>query len=367
MPPPGDPTVDLYVNVEETQTGRFSVGFAVNSDAGLVGQIMLDERNFDWRRIPRSWRDVYEGTAFRGGGQRFRLEAAPGSEVSRYLASWTQPYLFDTPISLSLSGSYYDRRFDDWDEQRLGGRIGLGYQWTDRDLSAQLTYRGESVDIHDVDNAEALLDPDYLEMIGKNQLHGFGVRVIHDTRDNPFLATSGSYCSVTAEGVVGSFNYPRGEFEMRNYFLLRERPDHTGRHVLVWNTRLGFTGSETPIYDRFFAGGFSTFRGFDFRGASPVRGVTNYEVGGEFMWLNSVEYLFPLTADSMIHGVGFVDYGTVDEDISLDDFRIAPGFGLRITVPALGPAPIALDFAWPIESEATDDEQVFTFNIGWTR
>lgn len=367
MPPPNDPTVDLYINLEETQTGRFSVGVAVNSDAGLVGQILLDERNFDWRRVPRSWRDVYDGTAFRGGGQRFRLEAAPGTEVARYLMSWQEPYLFDTPISLSLSGSFYDRRFDDWDEQRLGGRVGLGYQWTDRDLSAQLTYRGENVNIHDVVNGEAATDPEYQEMLGDNALHGFGVRVIHDTRDNPFFATAGTYCSFSAEAVVGDFDYPRGEFEMRNYFLLRERPDHTGRHVLVWQTRLGVTGNNTPIYDRFFAGGYSTMRGFDFRGASPTRGVSNYDVGGDFMWLNTLEYLFPLTADNMIHGVAFVDYGTVADSVSLEDFRVAPGLGLRIMVPALGPAPIALDFAWPVESASFDEEQVFTFNIGWMR
>ena len=66
------------------------------------------------------------------------------------------------------------------------------------------------------------------------------------------------------------------------------------------------------------------------------------------MWVNTVEYLFPLTADDMIHGVVFTDFGTVEDDVEIDDFRVAPGFGLRITVPAMGPAPIALDFAFPV-------------------
>src|SRR5690606_20106186 len=54
--PPGqpyaDPAVDMIVNLEETQTGRLMVGVGVNSDAGVVGQILLDERNFDWKRLP---------------------------------------------------------------------------------------------------------------------------------------------------------------------------------------------------------------------------------------------------------------------------------------------------------------------------
>ncbi|NOY28766.1 MAG: BamA/TamA family outer membrane protein, partial [Planctomycetes bacterium] len=121
---PGQPypeqTVDLYFNAQETQTGRLMLGAGINSDAGVVGNIVLDERNFDWRRPPRSWEDVRNGTAFRGAGQSFRINASPGSIVNRYLISFTEPYLFDSPISFSLSGSLFDRRYRDWDEQRLG-------------------------------------------------------------------------------------------------------------------------------------------------------------------------------------------------------------------------------------------------------
>jgi len=214
VPPPNDPFADIVLNLDETQTGRFMVGVAVNSDAGVVGQIMLDERNFDWRRFPRSFRDLYDGTAWRGGGQRFRLEAAPGTEVQRYLASWQEPYLFDTPISLNLSGSFFDRRFDDWDEQRLGGRVGLGYQWVDRDLSGALTYRGESVNIHGVSNPGL---PEYAEVLGDNALHGFGIRLVNDKRNNPFLATEGYFLSIALEQVIGSFTYGRAEIDARTY------------------------------------------------------------------------------------------------------------------------------------------------------
>ena len=128
---------------------------------------------------------------------------------------------------------------------------------------------------------------------------------------------------------------------------------------------MGIAGSDTPLYDHFFAGGFSTLRGFEFRGASPVVGATT--VGGEFLWVNSIEYLIPITADDMLQAVVFCDFGTVEPRVNIDDFRVAPGVGLRVTVPALGPAPIALDFAFPIALAPFDDERMFSFNIGFLR
>ena len=50
LQPPG--TADLDIFVEEARTGRFMFGAGVNSDLGLTGQIVVDERNFDWRRPP---------------------------------------------------------------------------------------------------------------------------------------------------------------------------------------------------------------------------------------------------------------------------------------------------------------------------
>jgi outer membrane protein insertion porin family len=95
--------------------------------------------------------------------------------------------------------------------------------------------------------------------------------------------------------------------------------------------------------------------------------VFNVELGGEFQWLNSIQYLFPITADDMLHGVVFCDFGTVEEDVTVKDFRVAPGAGLRITVPAMGPAPIALDFAWAVERSDFDDPEVFSFSLGFSR
>ncbi|HEY2760937.1 MAG TPA: BamA/TamA family outer membrane protein, partial [Pirellulales bacterium] len=180
--------------------------------------------------------------------------------------------------------------------------------------------------------------------------------------------TEGHYVDLAFEQAVGSFHFPRGTIDARQHFLLHERPDHSGRQVLNFITNLGYTGGNTPIYENFYAGGYATLRGFYFRGASPQD--MNVIVGGKFQWLNSVEYMFPLMADDMLRGVVFCDFGTVEQVVSRVDpvigngMRVAPGFGLRINVPAMGPAPIALDLAFPIVTQKGDEEQVFSFFVG---
>jgi len=357
-----DGYVDIDSIVQETQTGRFMFGVGVNSNAGLVGSIVVDEQNFDWRRWPvNGWEDFRNGRAFRGAGQRFRLEAAPGTQVQRYLINFSEPFLFDTPVSLGLSGFYFTRGYVDWLEERLGGGVTLGYQFSP-DLAGTLGFTGQSVDIS---NPRQPTPEALAEVLGNTSIYTFSGQLAHDTRDNTFMSTQGHRISLKYEQTIGDFVFPRVTLEGRQFFPLRERPDGSGRHVLSLIGQLGVSGDDTPIYDRFYVGGFSTLRGFRFRGVGPYDMDVN--VGGDFMMLASAEYLFPITADDMIRGVVFVDSGTVEQDVEITDYRVAPGAGLRITVPALGPAPIALDFAFPVAFSGQDQRQVFSFFVGFGR
>lgn len=352
---------DLDIYVSETQTGRINLGGAYNSDNGLVGQFVIDERNFDILRFPRSFRDLRDGTAWRGAGQGFRLELVPGNRVQRYLVSFTEPYLLDTQVSLSVSGYLFDRNYFDWNEQRLGGRIALGYRLTP-DLSVSVAVRAENVEISD---PRVNTSPSLNSVVGDSDLYLGQVSLVNDTRDHPFLPTEGHYLSMTYTQGFGEFDFPRGDLEYRRYRLIYQRPDLSGRHTLSYGTRLGFSGSDTPMFENYFAGGFSTLRGFNFRGAGPVEG--DVRVGGTFQFLNTVEYMFPLTPDDMIKGVAFVDFGTVEDSVKINwqDFRVAPGFGFRVHMPAAGfGAPLAFDFAFPVNRADTDDRQIFSFYLG---
>ena len=357
-----DPRVILIPQVHEARTGRFSFGAGVNSNAGVVAQIVLDEQNFDISRWPRSWQDIIDGTAWRGAGQRFRLEAVPGSVLQRYMVRFGEPYLFDTPVSFSTSGYLYSRRFEDWDEQRLGGTITFGYLIRP-DVSVSAGFRGESVKLF---RARTPTPAQVAAVLGDSDLFTLELGLAYDTRDNAFLPTEGHLFQLGYVQGVGQFDYPRFTADLRKYFLLYQRPDQSGRHVLGVRGRVGITGRNTPVFEHFFAGGYNTIRGFDFRGASPVELGTT--VGGDFLLLGSVEYLFPLTADDGLRMVLFVDFGTVEESVSIDAdyFRVAPGVGLRIAVPGMG-APIALDFAWAAAKAPTDDTRVFSFFVGFLR
>jgi outer membrane protein insertion porin family len=91
-------------------------------------------------------------------------------------------------------------------------------------------------------------------------------------------------------------------------------------------------------------------------------------VGGDFMNISSIEYMFPITADDNLRGVVFSDFGTVESDVRIENFRASVGFGLRIVLAqALGPAPIALDFAVPVSHAPNDQIQNFSFFVGYSR
>ncbi len=84
-------------------------------------------------------------------------------------------------------------------------------------------------------------------------------------------------------------------------------------------------------------------------------------------FLVNAEYRFPVVG--RLGANVFCDTGTIQPTIDHWDqrYRVAVGFGLRITIPAMGPAPIALDFAFPLVQQPGDQTQVFSFFVGWMR
>lgn len=353
--------VDLVPSVTETQTGRLSFGVGFNSDAGATASVILDESNFDLLRPPSSIREVLDGRAWRGGGQQFRMEVVPGNEVSRYMVSWRDPFFLDTNFSLGVSGFYYSRFFPDWLETRGGGRVTLGRQF-DNYWSGTVQVRAEDVSLSRmVQTPPAILE----DARGHSFLSSVRVGLQHDTRDSAYMPSEGHYIEAGFEQAFGTFDYPRGDLNARQYFTLYQRPDGEGRHIMALNGQVSYTGSHTPVFERFYAGGYSSFRGFQFRGVTPREG--DIGVGGQFMAVGSAEYIFPVTASEMFRGVVFTDFGTVENDVAFKDFRASVGVGARVTVPAMGPLPIALDVAWPLAKQEGDQTRVLSFYMGFLR
>jgi outer membrane protein insertion porin family len=355
------PFKDILVKVQETRTGSLMLGAGINSDNGVVGSIVLNERNFDLFRLPTSWDDFFDGRAFRGAGQELRIEAVPGTEIQRYSISIREPFLFDQPYSLLTSAYYRDRIFDEYTENRWGGRINLGHQFT-KEWSGSVGVRLENVGVFDI---AAGAPVDYTSQYGTHQIYAPGITVAWDTRDSFMRPTEGGKLEFSYEQVFGSNTYPILNLEGSRYFTLWQRPDGSGKHVLAFRSQVSWAGDQDPVYERFFGGGYMSIRGFEFRGVGP--NVNGFMVGGQFQLMNSMEYQIPIRANDNLYFVTFLDSGTVESKIGIHDYRVSAGFGLRITVPMLGPVPIALDFGFPIVKAATDRTQLFSFWIGMYR
>lgn len=351
------PYKNVIVQVEEDRTGSLNVGAAVGSDAGVNGQIALNERNFDIFRIPTSWDDFVSGRAFRGGGQSFSIRAQPGSQFSNYSVSWTEPSLLNSDYSLSLGGYYFNRFYNEYHEQRIGGRIGIGKR-LDEAWFFNVGFRAENIK---VDNVLITEPVDYTSVVGNNALYAPRISFVRDTRDSFLRATEGNKFEVGFEYAFGSYDFPIATVEDSQYFTIYQRPDGSGRQVLALHGLMGVSGSNTPVYERWFLGGARNIRGFAFRGAGPD--VNGYKVGGMFNLVGNVEYQVPLESSDKLLAVAFCDFGTVESDVSIRDFRLSVGAGLRINVPMLSPAPIALDFGFPILMKETDIRQVFQFTV----
>ena len=360
LPPPEFIDLDTYLT--EARTGRLMFGVGVNSNSGLVGNIVLSEQNFNIRRPPTSLDDIWNGTAWRGNGEKFRIEAMPGTQLSRYLVDWTNPYFMDTNNSLGVSGFYFNRYYLNWTEQRMGGRVRIGRQFSQQ-WSGSTSLRLEDVDVF---NPSVANPPELLkEALGSHLLSTGLFTLAHDNRDSPFLPSKGHHAEVTFEQAFGQYKYSRVDAEYRQHFTTYQRADGGGKHIVTMRGEVAWTGTDTPIFERFFAGGFQNFRGFYFRGVSPQQ--NGVYVGGDWMVLGSVEYSLPVLANEMVRVVTFSDFGTVTNSPSLSDFRLSVGAGLRVTVPMMGPTPIALDWAIPLAKDPNDKTQLFSFYIGVNR
>lgn len=350
---------DIIVTVNETRTGQFLLGAGFNSNSGINGNIAINERNFDILRVPTSLDDFVNGRAFRGGGQELKLEAQPGNIFQRYSATLREPYLLNSNFGLTNSAYYFNRSFLEYNEDRIGARVTLDRR-LDSIWRASLAARIEGVNVKNVPT----FSPESIRRdAGQSTVFGLRGGVSRDTRDSYLFPSSGSILDLGYEQVLGDYTFPIGTAEFTKFFSsdMLQRKDGSGKHVLAVRSQLSVT-SDAPVFERFFAGGFRSMRGFTFRGVGPTE--NGLHTGGNFALLNTVEYQIPLNAKDSLFFVTFLDHGTVERTVAIKDYRVSAGFGFRVKIPALGPVPVAFDFAFPLNKTPGDNTQVFAFYVG---
>jgi outer membrane protein insertion porin family len=356
-PFPNRSFADIVTAVDEAPTGRVMLGVAASSFQGLFGNFTVYEKNFDIWNFPRSFNDIFNGSAFRGGGQEFRLDIQPGTNINRFQVSLREPYLFDLPIGAGVAGYWFNRFYPDWDERRGGGRFSIGRQFG-TSIYADAALRIEDINFY---GFRTPAPAQYLAAAGESTLLSLRPSIRFDNRNSPFMATKGQYAEFSFEQGWGTFTWSKFDAEGRTYFTTGSRPDGTGKRFFTLRGHFGIASQGIPVYESYFAGNFGSLRGFQYRTVSPH--ALGVPVGGVMMALGSLEYQFPLTASDTFQQVFFTDFGTVEGDYSIHKVRISIGTGIRMLIPQMGPIPLGFDLAFPIEYANQDRMRYFNFSM----
>lgn len=358
---------NIVVDVKEGRTGMLRFGGGYGANVGAFGDISYTDRNFDVMDMPKSWEDFMQGNAFRGAGEILTLRFSPGFERTEIMVSLTNPAVFDSPYSAGVSLFNFLRWYEVYEEQSLGSRVSVGRE-IQRDFFVRLSPELNLIDIDRRDDKEDT-PQDVLDVKGGHLKAGVTLSATMKKTDNVFAPTKGYEGESSVEVAGLDVDIAKYKFQTTKYNTLFEIPKW-GKHVISYGGTFGVvestSGQEVPIFERFYAGGYGSLRGFRYRGVSPVDSKTGDQVGGDVLILMNTEYLVPIYKD-MIRGAFFVDSGKADEsvsDINFDRFRLTSGVGLRLSIPFLGRSTISIDYGIPIVKRDEDETETISFNFG---
>lgn len=358
---------NILVEVKEGRTGMLRFGGGYGANVGAFGDISYTDRNFDVTDLPKSLNDFLQGNAFRGAGEILTLRFSPGFQRTEILASLTNPSVFDSPYSAGISLFNYLRWYREYQQQMIGSRVSIGRE-IQRDFFVRLSPEFDIIDIDRRDNREDT-PQDVLEVEGSHLKAGITLSANMMRTDNIFMPSKGYEGESSLEFAGLDVDIAKYKFQATKYNTLFEIPKW-GKHVIAYSGTFGVvestSGAEVPIFERFFAGGYGSIRGFEYRGVSPIDEKTGDQIGGNILVLLNTEYLIPIYRD-IIRAAVFVDSGKTDEkvsDINFDRFRLSTGLGLRLSIPFLGRSTISIDYGIPVIKEEGDETQSFSFNFG---
>jgi outer membrane protein insertion porin family len=361
---------DAEVAIEEGKTGMWFLSAAVSSDSGVMGGVMLEQRNFDISNWPKNFDDFFSGNAFKGAGQTLRISIQPGTEISQSIVSFTEPYFQGKPISMDTSGSSWGRERESFDEGRLKGYFGLSERYEQRykDLwRRRIGFRIEDVDVGSID---ANAPKEIYDVKGGNVLVGVRLGIGKDFTNDKFLPSQGYHVNGSYEQVTGDHTFGILEGTYRKYTTIYE--DLAERKViLATKLHAGTVIGDAPPFEKYYAGGMHSIRGFDYRGVStrgtptlngvPIAGAEKDDpIGSDWIFLANGEVVAPLVGESLSL-LFFVDSGTIDSG----GYRGAVGTGIQIMIPQwFGPVPMRFELGVPFLKDDDDETETFSFSVG---
>ncbi len=327
---PGEDKVNVTIKGEETGVNEINFGGGYSEFAGFFLQSSYSTRNF------------------LGKGEQLSLQGSFGSNITYYNLSFTEPWIFDYPHSFTINLFNSETSYYNYSRKSTGFSLGFGFRLKPF-LTYSISYRFEIVDVP----GSSLQSSTIFKPVSNRLTSSINQSINYVTLNHPFLPTEGSKYSLGLEWAgwqLGGDNL-KYTVNMRAMHLFS---GYKNTFFLV-NTRASYSqalqGNTIPYYDRFFIGGESTVRGYDFRRISPVDPATNISIGGTKMFVGNFEWVLPI--EHKFQFALFYDIGGVwleDESFfsNSESMKRSWGFEARFNLPVFQ-MPIRLTYGMPLD------------------
>ncbi len=358
--------VDVALKLEEQNRNQLTFGAGVSQFEGFFGQLSFMTSNF------------------MGRGESLTLSIQAGSRAKNYQVAFSEPFLFDRPITGGVDVYNREIRYpEQFTQASSGSNVVFGFPVADF-TRMFMSYSYEAVTVKELN--PIFLDPVVLSrnpFLRDSLLIGQGGRrtvskvtpsIIHNTVDNPMFPTSGRrYTGVVELAGLGgntSFYKPRVE---GIWFI-----PHTRRTTIGLRAEVEYIGEwgrtiELPIFEKLFLGGGFSVRGYDIRSIGPRDEETGLVLGGNKSLLFNAEYL--ITIAGPVRLVLFYDAGQVmdtGQNFNMNDFITSTGTEIRFFMPVLN-VPFRLIMAYNPQRDGVLDNNLqpekefrFRFDVGST-
>lgn len=361
---------DIYIEVEEQQTGNISLFSGFSSADNIFGGLDLTERNFNYRGISQVFSDGL--SAVRGGGEFLHMRASFGPKQQSYEVSWLTPYFLDSlwrigfEFTANLNSTLISKDYD-IDTYNLGLFVSypLSRYWT-----YGMTYRIKNVDL-DIDLKNKAEEKRQERNSGL--LSGIGGSFSYDSTDSAIKPHRGLRSVIDAEfvGLGGHVSFFRTAYLNSYYTPLWRRGYMRYRWEFRFLLPMGKTSkfNQIPLSERFFLGGVASVRGYrDFilgpRFLEEKKDGTlvesNNPTGGASSSLLSIEYIqeiFPF-----LDVFTFIDAGYVSKKpFSFGTYRMSYGVGATLDV--MGKVPVTIGYGFPVNA-LKHQKRNFFFSMG---
>jgi outer membrane protein insertion porin family len=338
---PGSDKSKIVVNIDVTErpTGIFSIGGGYSSVDSFIGTLDLAQNNF------------------LGRGFQVSLRLRGGANTQQGIISFTDPWLFDRPLSGGFDLFSTKQLFTEYDYTTVGGALRTShpfeeyYRW-------HVAYRLTQDRISNVTDASQTLLAD---QVGTRVTSMIQTAITRDSRDNFTATTKGGASSISLDfaGLGGDNHYIKTVASTTYFHPIWFDHIISGRAEIGYGFGLG--DDDLPVFERFYLGGPNSVRSFKSRQISP-QDATGLRIGGTTELLGNVEYLVPLPFN--IRVAGFFDVGNVygyGTKFDPTDLREAVGAGVRWLSPF---GPIRIDYGINVNRRKGEDFGAFHFSVG---